>query len=507
MLALSGLITFIVVFAFFVFLGFYGVSWRKGDLRRLDEWGLAGRRLGTLLVWFLMGADLYTAYTFIAVPAGVYAKGSLYFFAVPYVALTFPIAMLTMTRLWTVSKNRGYITAADFVRDRFDSRTLAILIALTGVVAELPYIALQIAGMQAVLSMMLYGAVNSKFLSEISLIVAFIILATFTFTSGLRGAALTGVLKDVLIWIGIIATLTSVLLSIHGGFSAALSSVPKSPPFTGLKGAAPAAYFTLFLGSALALYLYPHSINGSLGSEDRERLRLSTALLPIYGIGLGLLALFGVLVYAVPQALAVVKALGPNAVVPSLIYYSLPAPLAGLALVGIFVGGLVPAAIMAIAAANLLTRNVVKEFYPNMSLTLEANLAKWISAAIKFVALAFVFVVSSSLIISLQLLGGIIIIQTLPAVFLGLFTSKLEPKSTIAGWVVGMLSGIYLTLLANKFSTISSTVFNTALGPLYIAVISLGLNVLVTVVGSAIAYALGYRVKSAIREEELAKLL
>jgi len=234
---------------------------------------------------------------------------------------------------------------------------------------------------------------------------------------------------------------------------------------------------------------------------------LSTALLPIYGIGLGLLALFGVLVYAVPQALAVVKALGPNAVVPSLIYYSLPAPLAGLALVGIFVGGLVPAAIMAIAAANLLTRNVVKEFYPNMSLTLEANLAKWISAAIKFVALAFVFVVSSSLIISLQLLGGIIIIQTLPAVFLGLFTSKLEPKSTIAGWVVGMLSGIYLTLLANKFSTISSTVFNTALGPLYIAVMPLGLNVLVTVVGSAIAYALGYRVKSAIREEELAKLL
>ncbi|TRM97648.1 sodium:solute symporter, partial [Sulfolobus sp. E1] len=160
MLGLAGIITFVVLFVVFAFLGFYGAAWRKGNLDLLHEWGLAGRKLGTILVWFLMGADLYTAYTFIAVPSGLYAKGALYFFAVPYVSLTFAIALLTMPRLWVVSRNRGYVTAADFVKDRFNSRLLAALIAITGVVAELPYIALQIVGMKAVLEMMLLGIGN-----------------------------------------------------------------------------------------------------------------------------------------------------------------------------------------------------------------------------------------------------------------------------------------------------------------------------------------------------------
>ena len=83
------------------------------------EWSLAGRRLGTALVFFLIGADIYTAYTFVAIPSGVFAKGSLYFFAIPYVALTFGIALVTMPRLWSLSREKGYITASDFAKDRF----------------------------------------------------------------------------------------------------------------------------------------------------------------------------------------------------------------------------------------------------------------------------------------------------------------------------------------------------------------------------------------------------
>jgi SSS family solute:Na+ symporter len=108
---------FVILFAFFSFLGFYGARWRKGDLNKLSEWELGGRRLGTLLVWFLLGADLFTTYSFIAVPAGIFASGSLYFFAIPYVAWGFGVALLTMPRLWNVSRNKGYITAADFVKD------------------------------------------------------------------------------------------------------------------------------------------------------------------------------------------------------------------------------------------------------------------------------------------------------------------------------------------------------------------------------------------------------
>ncbi|AWS00705.2 sodium:solute symporter family protein [Metallosphaera hakonensis] len=512
---------FIILFAIFAVLGFWASRFRRGDLSRIDEWGLGGRRLGWLLVWFLMGADLFTAYTFIAVPSSMLTVGSLYFFAVPYVAWGFAVALLTMPRLWTVSRNKGYVTASDFVKDRFDSKWLAIAVALTGVVAELPYIALQIVGMQAVLASLLVGltGVVSKTISDIALIIAFIVLASFTFTSGLRGAALTGVFKDILIWITVLAVIIIVPLS-YGGFAAAFSHAStasatvnsvlnhgKGPILYGdLSPKLIPAYFSLSLGSALALYLYPHAINGSLSSEDRGKLKLGTSLLPIYGIGLALLALFGILVYAVPNALQAVLKLGAGTfVVPALISYTMPDWFIGLAYLAIFIGGLVPAAIMAIGVANLLVRNVVKEF-KSLDPRTEATLAKIVSTVFKFVALGFVFVVPSTYAIQLQLLGGILVTQTLPSVFLGLYTKNLNGKVALAGWAVGIISALALVYEANaKFGVIKTSLYSTPLGPLYIAILALLINLAVTVIGSAIAYGAGWRPSQKIKEEEITK--
>ena len=291
---------FLVLFAIFAFLGFYASRWRKGNLKDLGDWALAGRRLGPFLAWFLIGADLYTAYTFVAVPSGMFAAGPLFFFAVPYVAVTFAIAIITMPKLWVESRKHGFVTAADFVKHRFGP-ILAVLIALTGIVAELPYIALQIVGMTAVLTVMLQGVASDVvLLTEVSLVISFIVLALFTFTSGLRGATLTAVFKDVLIFITVISVI--VIVPAHvGGFAKAFAA---KPTFSTLSPLAGSAYWTLWLGSALALFLYPHAINGSLSASSEKKLRLSTALLPIYGVGLALLALFGVLVYAVAPAMA-----------------------------------------------------------------------------------------------------------------------------------------------------------------------------------------------------------
>jgi SSS family solute:Na+ symporter len=90
----STIIPFVGLFVLFIVLGFYGKYWRRSNLNDTHEWSLAGRKLGTTLVFFLIGADIYTAYSFVAIPSGVFAKGSLYFFAIPYGALTFGIALL-----------------------------------------------------------------------------------------------------------------------------------------------------------------------------------------------------------------------------------------------------------------------------------------------------------------------------------------------------------------------------------------------------------------------------
>ncbi|MCY0859552.1 MAG: sodium:solute symporter [Sulfolobaceae archaeon] len=521
---ITTVIVFIVVFIVFAFLGFYGSRWRRGDLSKLSEWALAGRKLGWFLNWFLMGADLFTAYTFIAVPSLLLASGPVGFFAVPYVAWGFAVELLIAPRLWTVARNRGYVTAADFVKDRFNSRLLPIAIALTGTVAELPYIALQIIGMEAVLIpiFLALGVSAIKTATDLALLVSFIILAAFVFTSGLRGATLTGVFKDLLIWITVLVVIIYVPLAV-GGFGVALHNAQTlstavdsainhvSKPI--LYAHAPtveafaSAYLSLALGSALALFLYPHAVNGYLSPESKRAVKLSAALLPIYGIGLALIALFAILIYSVPNAVNLVVATKNGALtVPSLIGYTLPSWFVGLAYVGIFIGGLVPAAIMAIGVANLLTRNVIKEFWKDMPEHTEATLAKWISTAFKFVALAFVFIVPATYAIQLQLLGGILIAQTLPPVFLGLYTDKLEPRSLFVGWLAGIGSGVYLTLLANHFGPLKTSAYLTPIGPLYIAVIALSINLVISLVGTGIAYALGWRPAGKIKAEEITML-
>ena len=490
MIGIDGTIPFVGLFVLFIVLGFYGKYWRRGDLNNVHEWSLAGRKLGTALVFFLIGADIYTAYTFVAIPSGVFAKGSLYFFAIPYVALTFGIALVTMPRLWSLSREKGYITASDFAKDRFSSKALSILIAITGIISLLPYIALQIVGMQSVLTVMLSGTANSNTVEEISLLIAFVILAAFTYTSGLRGATLTAVFKDILIWITVIALIVVVPLSIVGGFGTAFKDVKKQSYIT-LSDSLVPGYATLVLGSALALYLYPHAINGVLSSESAQKLRTSTALLPLYGVGLAIMALMGILVYAVPSAMNFLSHFPESSrgilVVPSLILYTMPGWFSGIALLGIFVGGLVPAAIMAMSQASLLTRNIIKEIKPNMPASSEIRITKVSSTVFKFVALGFVFVVPATYAISLQLLGGILIVQILPAVFFGLYVkSSLRKEPLIAGLLVGIFSGIYMVEYTNNFGALTSSLFHTTFGSLYVAVIALVFNLIISFGGSAI---------------------
>src|SRR5215216_2285015 len=146
------LTVFLGLFALVTGLGFVASRWRAGDLSELHEWGLGGRRFGTWVTWFLLGGDLYTAYTFIAVPAVMFGAGAYGFFAVPYTILMYPLLFVAFPRLWSVAHKHGYVTAADFVRGRFGSRGLSLAVAVTGIIATMPYIALQLVGMQVILA-------------------------------------------------------------------------------------------------------------------------------------------------------------------------------------------------------------------------------------------------------------------------------------------------------------------------------------------------------------------
>src|ERR1700759_1382031 len=169
------------VFIFFFLLvtgmGFFAARWKSGPVsEHLDEWGLGGRQFGTWITWFLIGGDFYTAYTVIAVPALVYAVGAYGFFALPYTIIVYPFVFAVMPKLWHVANQHGYITAGDVVHGQYGSRALELAVAITGVIATMPYIALQLVGMATVIKAL-------GLTGELPLIIAFLVLAFYTYSS------------------------------------------------------------------------------------------------------------------------------------------------------------------------------------------------------------------------------------------------------------------------------------------------------------------------------------
>jgi SSS family solute:Na+ symporter len=451
------LIVFILLFGLVTVMGFVAARWRAADnLDHLDEWGLGGRKFGSWITWFLVGGDLYTAYTFVAVPALLFGAGATGFFALPYTIIAYPLVFLPVLRMWSVSRARGYVTPADFVRGRYGSPLLALLIAITGIVATMPYIALQLVGLEAVLRTM--GFNSSGFLGHLPLLIAFVILAVYTYQSGLRAPALIAFVKDILIYLVILVAVIYLPIKLGGWgeiFSDAETKLTATNPATAkpfgdtlLNSNNQLQYVTLAFGSALALFLYPHSITGVLASRGRDVLKRNMSALPVYSLLLGLLALLGYVAISAGTKPITNNATGRpdgNTIIPALFDGQFPSWFAGIAFAAIGIGALVPAAIMSIAAANLWTRNVYKEFIRKGATPRdEAKQAKLASLVVKFGALLFIVVIDPQYAIDLQLIGGVIILQTLPSVAIALYTKWLHRWALIAGWVVGLGWGLIL---------------------------------------------------------------
>jgi SSS family solute:Na+ symporter len=497
-------VSFTILLAAFVLVtlvGFAAARWRRAEsMLHLDEWGLGGRGFGTFVSWFLLGGDLYTAYTFIAVPALVYGVGAAGFFAVPYTIMVFPIVFVFAPRLWSVCREHGYVTPADFVRGRYGSRGLALAVAATGILATMPYIALQLVGIQAVLTVMGVGSSSNSFLKDLPLLIAFVVLAAYTYLSGLRAPALTAFIKDALVYVAIIVAVLYIPTRLGGWshiFGAASTHLASTNPKTGKPFGAlitpPAgewAYATLALGSALALFMYPHAITGVLATRRRDVIRRNMAILPAYSLVLGLVALLGYMALADPAVTAGVKAANGNAQlsVPLLFEHIFPSWFAGIGFAAIVIGALVPAAIMSIAAANLFTRNIYREFFRrDASPAHETRVAQVASLVVKAGGLVFVLALSKTFSINLQLLGGIWILQTFPSIVAGLYTRWFHRWALLLGWAAAMVWGTivaYNQPVAGEPGTHfgASTAIVPGLGhTAYIAVTAFVLNLVVAV--------------------------
>ncbi|MGY5778741.1 monocarboxylate uptake permease MctP [Rhizobium sp. LEGMi135b] len=475
----TALAVFIFFLALVTVMGFVAARWRRPKtLAHIDEWGLGGRTFGTWITWFLVGGDFYTAYTVIAVPALVYTVGAYGFFALPYTIVVYPFVFMVMPLLWRRAKDHGYVTAGDIVHGQYGSRALELAVALTGVIATMPYIALQLVGMTAVFKALgLHG--------ELPLAVAFIILALYTYSAGLRAPALIAFVKDIMIYIVVIAAIALIPAKL-GGYANVFAAADADFKAKGagsllLGGNQYVAYATLALGSALAAFMYPHTLTGIFASNSGNTIRKNAVLLPAYTLLLGLLALLGYMGHA-----ANLKLDSANDVVPALFQTLFSSWFAGFAFAAIAIGALVPAAVMSIGAANLFTRNFWKAYVdPQVSDAGEAKVAKMTSLVVKVGALLVIIFLPTQFALDLQLLGGIWILQTLPALVFGLYTKWFRAPALLAGWAVGFFGGTYLVWDAG-WKPLHAVALGDVSFTVYTGLLALAANIVVSVILNAV---------------------
>jgi SSS family solute:Na+ symporter len=201
---------------------------------------------------------------------------------------------------------------------------------------------------------------------------------------------------------------------------------------------------------------------------------------------LGFIALLGYVALADKTTAAnVKKANNAQLAVPYLFQHLFPSWFTGIAFAAIVIGALVPAAIMSIAAANLFTRNIFREFFhPEASPRLQTRVSQWASLTVKVGALLFAVELPKTFSINLQLLGGIWILQTFPSLVSGLFTRWFHRYALLTGWLAGMIFG---TVAAYKVATPTTSHWagsvDTVWGhTLYIGLTAIVLNLVVAVV-------------------------
>lgn len=427
-----------VIILIVVFIGFMAGR-NKTSRSSVEEWSVGGRRLGGLFVWFLVGADIYTAYTFLGLTSQAYSSGSIAFFATPYVVLAYPLAYYFLPKIWKVAKVHNFMTLADYIKSRFDSKLFSTLVAINGVLMLIPYIDLQLSGILDTLTFAGTGYINVTFV----VIVSFLLVALYTFFSGIKAPTYTAIIKDILVWIIMLFLVVSLPIIHFGSWGGmmrtAIKQVPQmlTIPVTGPKGIP--WFSSAALISALALFMWPHTATGIFSSKDGNSLRKNAIVLPFYNIVLMLVTFLGITAFLVIPT-------GTNARIAflSLIQTSYGGVVQGLAYATIGLASLVPCSLMAIGASNLFANNIYRDLInPKATSAKLTMVTRYMVFVVIGLALLFGLLFPSAL-ISLQLMGVSGIVQTFPAIVFSLYWRNLSKEAALIGFLVGLATIIFI---------------------------------------------------------------
>jgi len=421
------------------FIGFYAGSRYKMDL---EQWTVAGRGFGLVLVWLLMAGEVYTTFTFLGVSGWAYSRGGPALYILGYQPLIFVVSFFIVPQVWEVGRRYGLQTQADFFQVRYRNKYLAAFVALVGVVFIIPYLQVQLTGLGIIVEVASFQGIGRT----PAMLVAFALVAAFVFVSGVRGVAWVCVLKDFLLLFAALFVGIAVPYIYFGGvgpmFAALARAKPEHLVMPGAtKNLGHAWYVSTVLLTAFGFFMWPQNFGAAFTAKSGNTLRRNAVIMPLYSITMPLMLFVGFTAILVLPGMS-----NGDLALLTLVRKTFPAWFLGL------IGGagaltaMVPAAILILSAATLFAKNLYRPiFAPSMTDQQVAKLARIMVLVITAAALFFA-IHSSATLVSLLILGYAGVAQFFPGVALGLFSRRVTMPGVFAGLVAGIFIAGFLML-------------------------------------------------------------
>lgn len=420
-------------------IGFYAGARYKMDL---EQWAVAGRGFGLLLVWLLMAGEIYTTFSFLGASGWAYSQGGPTLYILAYLTLGYVVSFYILPPIWEVGRKYGLQTQSDFFQCRYGSKHLAALVALVGVVFLIPYLQLQLTGLGIIVEVASFEGIGRT----PAMLIAFALVAAFVWFSGVRAVAWVSVLKDFLLLCAAVTIGIAVPRIYFGGIGPMFAALARAKPtHLTMPGATAnqghAWFISTVLLTSFGFYMWPQAIGSSFTAKSGDTLRRNAVLLPVYTITLPLIFIVGF------AAILIVPGLrNGDLSLLTVVRQTFPPWFLGL------IGGagaltaMVPAAMQILTASTLFAKNLYRPLLaPGMSEEQVGRLARRMVLVITAIALYFA-IYSSTTLVALLLLGYAGVTQFFPGMVLGLFSRRATTAGVFSGMAVGVVAAALFML-------------------------------------------------------------
>jgi SSS family solute:Na+ symporter len=408
-------------------------------VKSLEQWTVAGRGFGSLLMWLLMAGEVYTTFAFLGASGWAYSRGGPTLYILAYLPLAFVFSFFLLPPIWELGRAHGLQTQPDFFLQRYGSKYLTALVAGLGVVFIIPYLQLQLTGLGIVVGVASFEAIPRP----AAMTLALLLIAGFVLTSGVRAVAWVSLLKDLLMLVAAVTIGLGVPYAHFGGVGPMFAQLARAhPTHLTMPGATSTLTHSWYVSTVLVVslsgFMWPHVFGASFTAKSGDTLRRNAVFMPIYQLTLAFIFFAGC------SAVLLVPGLPSGDLsMLTVVRQTFPAWVLGV------IGGagaltaMVPSAILLLTASTLLAKNLWRPLIaPDMSDDQVAKLARYVVIALSLISLGLALQ-SSSTLVSLLLLGYAGVSQFLPGVALGLWWKK----ARAAGIGAGLLAGVGCTAL------------------------------------------------------------